>query len=60
MAEPKARADRIESLFPWLVHWTIVDERIGGARSDTFAVRTPDGLMVIDPVPLGDHLMAKL
>ena len=46
MSEPKARADKLEFLFPWLLHWTIVDERIGGARSDAFAVRTPDGLMV--------------
>ena len=60
MAEPKARADRIEQLFPWLLHWTIADERIGGFRSDAFAVRTRDGLMVIDPVPPEDHLMAEL
>ncbi len=60
MAEPKARADRIESLFPWLLHWTIADERIGGFRSDAFAVQTPGCLMVIDPVPLEDHLMAEL
>ena len=60
MPEPKARADRIEQLFPWLLHWSIADERIGGFRSDAFAVQTPDGLMVIDPVPLEDHLMAEL
>jgi len=60
MAEPRARADRIEHLFPWLLHWTIADERIGGFRSDAFAVRTPAGLMVIDPVPLEHHLQAEL
>lgn len=60
MAEPKARADRIEHLFPWLHHWTISDERIGGFRSDAFAVRTPAGLIVIDPVPIEPHLMAEL
>jgi glyoxylase-like metal-dependent hydrolase (beta-lactamase superfamily II) len=60
MAEPKARADKIEYLFPWLLHWTIADERIGGFRSDAFAVQTHDGLMVIDPVPLEDHLQAEL
>jgi glyoxylase-like metal-dependent hydrolase (beta-lactamase superfamily II) len=60
MAEPKTRAGKIESLFPWLLHWTIADERIGGFRSDAFAVQTPDGLMVIDPVPLEDHLQAGL
>lgn len=60
MTEPKARADRIESLFPWLLHWTIADERIGGFRSDAYAVQTQEGMMVIDPVPLDDHLMARL
>jgi glyoxylase-like metal-dependent hydrolase (beta-lactamase superfamily II) len=60
MAEPKARADRIERLFPWLLHWTIRDERIGGFRSDAFAVQTPDGLMVIDAVPLEGHLQEEL
>lgn len=60
MAEPKARANKIEHLFPWLLHWTIADERISGFRSDAFAVQTPDGLMVIDPVPLEDSLKAQL
>lgn len=60
MAEPKARATDIEYLFPWLLHWTIADERIGGFRSDAFALRTPEGLMVIDPVPLTDRLQAEL
>ena len=52
MAEPKTRAKKIERLLPWLLHWSIVDERIGGFRSDSFAVKTSDGLMVIDPLPL--------
>ena len=60
MAEPKAKAGRIEPIFPWLLHWTIADERIGGHRSDSYAVRTPGGLMVIDPVPLEDRLQAEL
>ena len=60
MAEPKARAVRIEELFAWLLHWNIADERIGGYRSDAFAVQTPDGLMVIDAVPLDEPLMGRL
>ena len=60
MAEPKARAGQIDHLFPWLLHWTIRDERIGGFRSDAFAVQAPDGLMVIDAVPLEDHLQVEL
>ncbi len=60
MAEPKARAGQMEPLFPWLLHWTITDERIGEHRSDAYAVRTPGGLMLIDPVPLEDRLQAEL
>jgi glyoxylase-like metal-dependent hydrolase (beta-lactamase superfamily II) len=60
MAEPQTRSADIERLFPWLLHWTIVDERIGGFRSDAFAVKTGDGLIVIDPVPLTDHLQSEL
>ena len=46
MAEPKTRADAIDRLLPWLLHWSIADERIGGFRSDAYAVETPDGLVV--------------
>ena len=60
MAEPKTRAGAIEELFPWLLHWTITDERIDGFRSDAYAVRTADGLLLIDPVPLEDRLQAEL
>ena len=60
MAEPKARADKINQLFPWLWHWTIADERIGGFRSDAYAVKTPDGMVVIDALPLTREPMAAL
>ena len=60
MAEPQTRADRIDHLFPWLLHWSIADERIGSFRSDAYAVETPDGLMVIDAVPLVPHLQESL
>ena len=60
MAEPQARASEIESLFPWLLHWSIADERIGGFGSHAFAVETPDGLMLIDALPLEQHLQDGL
>jgi glyoxylase-like metal-dependent hydrolase (beta-lactamase superfamily II) len=60
MAEPKTRADGIERLFPWLLHWTIADERIDGFRSDAYAVRTADGLVLVDPLPLEGHLQSGL
>ncbi len=60
MAEPKTRATRIDRILPWLLHWTIADERIGRFRSDSFALETADGLIVIDPVPLEDPLQGEL
>lgn len=59
MAEPKTRAEKIERLLPWLLHWSIVDDRIGGFRSDSFAVKTSDGLMVIGPLPLEEKQQAS-
>lgn len=60
MAEPKTRADHVDTLFPWLMHWGIEDEHIGEFRSDTFAVETSGGRVVIDPLPLVDRLEAGL
>ena len=60
MAEPQTRADHLDHLFPWLLHWTIEDDRIGEFRSDAFAVRTPAGLVAIDPLPLAEPLASEL
>ena len=60
MAEPTVRASEIEFLFPWLLHWSLADDRIGGFRSDAYAVETPDGLMLIDALPLEEHLQDRL
>jgi len=42
------------------LHWTVSDERIGGFRSDAFAVKTPEGLVLVDPLPLADDLRGEL
>ncbi len=60
MAEPATRAPHLETLLPWLLHWSIEDERIEGHRSDAFAVRTPEGLVLIDPLPLAERLETEL
>ncbi|MFB0517177.1 MAG: MBL fold metallo-hydrolase [Candidatus Neomarinimicrobiota bacterium] len=60
MSEPKARADRIQPLTPWLYHWTVPDDRIDNYRSDAYAVLTPEGLILIDPLPLTDKAQATL
>ncbi len=60
MAEPKTKAKRIERPFPWLLYWTISDERIGNSSSNAFAIETGDGLIVVDPLPLTDEAKAEL
>ncbi len=60
MTEPRTRADRIDELLPRLLHWSIVDERIDGFRSDAYAVRAPDGLFLIDALPLEPRAQEQL
>lgn len=60
MSEPKAKADRIELLNPWLYHWSVPDDHIGNYRSDAYAVLTPDGKVLIDPLPLTDEALAEI
>ena len=60
MSEPKTKADCIQPLTPWLYHWTVPDDRIGDFRSDAYAVQTPDGLILIDPLPLTNDALSIL
>ena len=60
MSEPKARASRANIVFPWLLHFTIEDDRIDNFRSDTYAIKSSDGLVVIDPVRLEDDLVHEV
>ena len=60
MSEPKARASELNNVFPWLLHFTIKDERIDNFRSDTYAIKSSDGLVVIDPVRLEDDLVHEV
>ncbi|MCH7955085.1 MAG: MBL fold metallo-hydrolase [Candidatus Marinimicrobia bacterium] len=56
MSEPKARASEVNYVFPWLLHFRINDERIGDFRGDGYALKSSDGLVVIDPVTLEDEI----
>jgi len=59
MSEPTMFADRVVTVVPGIVHWTVQDDRIS-FRSDAYGVETPDGKVLIDPLPLsteaGDSL----
>lgn len=56
MSEPKARASEVNRVFPWLLHFTINDERLGDFRGDAYAIQSSDGLIAIDPVTLEDDI----
>jgi Metallo-beta-lactamase superfamily len=55
VSEPKATADRIERVTPWLKRWSIHDERIDFVGA-AYAV---EGVL-IDPLPLVPAELAKL
>ncbi|GAB4368826.1 MAG: hypothetical protein Kow0062_02310 [Acidobacteriota bacterium] len=59
MSEPKARARAIMPVLDDVLHWTVRDDRIG-FRSDAWALVTPDGHVLIDPLPLDDSLLGRL
>lgn len=59
MSEPKFRARTIHAVVPEILHWTVPDDRIG-YRSDAYAVVTPEGTVLVDPLPLEDSLLPRL
>jgi hypothetical protein len=34
------------------MHWSVSDDRIGGAQSDSYALHTKSGVIFVDPLPL--------
>jgi hypothetical protein len=62
MSEPKAKAkellpvDRVQGLF----HWSVKDDRIGGAESDAFALAGDGKLTLIDPLPIEAERLSAL
>jgi hypothetical protein len=61
MSEPKGKAKRAVELVPGIHHWSVSDERIGGARSDAYAVVDDDGAVtLIDPLPIDEAVLRGL
>lgn len=61
MSEPKGKAKRLVEVVPGVHHWTLSDDRIGGTRSDAFAVVDDDGTVVlIDPLPIDEAALRRL
>ena len=59
MSEPKTKASELCEIVPGILHWTIHDERID-FRSEAYALMTPAGTVVIDPLPLTDEAFRTL
>jgi len=59
MSEPKAKAASLNELPSGILHWSVFDDRIE-ARSDAYAVPTPEGAILIDPLPLAARALEEL
>ncbi|RYZ36173.1 MAG: MBL fold metallo-hydrolase [Myxococcaceae bacterium] len=61
MSEPKAQAKKTDEVVPGVHHWTVKDDRLGGIRSDAYAVVDEDGTVtLIDPLPIDEEALRRL
>ncbi len=61
MSEPKATAAAVEEIEDVdVVYWYVEDDRLGGALSTAYGLRTDDGMVLIDPLPLEPQAFAGL
>ncbi|WP_205522597.1 MBL fold metallo-hydrolase [Myxococcus eversor] len=61
MSEPKGKAKQLVEVAPGIHHWTLNDNRIGGTRSDAYAVVDVDGAVIlIDPLPIEEAKLREL
>lgn len=60
MSEPKSIAEKVETVSAAVERWEVLDDRIGGAESEAFAVRHADGTVLIDPLPLAEEELKAL
>jgi glyoxylase-like metal-dependent hydrolase (beta-lactamase superfamily II) len=59
MAECNTTADHVTTVVPGVCHWTVQDEQID-FRGDAYAVNSPEGWVLIDPLPLSEAALASL
>jgi glyoxylase-like metal-dependent hydrolase (beta-lactamase superfamily II) len=59
VSEPHAVADRVQEVVPGVFTWSVHDERIDFV-STAHAVAGPDGIVLIDPLPLAADALAGL
>jgi len=52
VTEPTERAGQVNRIAPYTMHWSVADDRIDGAQSDSYALHTKSGVIFVDPLPL--------
>lgn len=60
MTEPPVEASDLEEVVPGLFHWRIENPLIGGGWSSSHAIATPEGQVLVDPVPLAEAALARV
>jgi len=60
VSEPQAVAESVEEVVPGVWFWHVPDDRIGGYVSSAHALRTENGVVLIDPLPLAEDALAGL
>jgi len=59
VSEPTTHADELETVRPDVLHWWVHDDRIDH-RSDAWAVVHDGRLVLIDPLPMSEPVLAAL
>lgn len=52
MTEPKTKATRVDEVMPGVWHWWVKDDRIGGHRSEAYALVDEGRVVLVDPLPV--------
>jgi glyoxylase-like metal-dependent hydrolase (beta-lactamase superfamily II) len=61
MSEPTQRAHETRQVVPGVHHWSVRDDRLGGARSDAYALVAEDGMVtLVDPLPIDEQALSRL
>lgn len=60
MSEPTSLARHVEEILPGVWHWSVVDDRIGGNRSESYALVASERVVLVDPLPIDEAKLTSL